>query len=225
MKMRLLRTLIIWVTVFAGASAYFYWQKSNQLDRGVVTISPDDNDGVVASVIKRPSRKAETSSESQIGGAFEMIDHNGKAVTDKDYADKHKLVFFGFTYCPAICPTELQKVNVIMQELGKEAEAITPLFVTVDPERDTVDVMKQYVEQFHPRLIGLTGSAEQVEATKQTFRVYATKVENEMMEEYMMDHSAFLYLMDKNNKMVALYPSKDTAVDIANDIKGRNLAL
>lgn len=225
MKMRLLRTLLIWVTVFAGASAFFYWQKSGQLDRGIVSVSPDDGNDVVSSVIERPSRSTETAGGSEIGGAFEMLDHNGKTVTDKDYAGQYKLVFFGFTYCPAICPTELQKVNVIMQELGEDAKAITPIFVTVDPERDTVDVMKQYVEQFHPRLVGLTGSIEQVEATKQAYRVYATKVENDMMEEYMMDHSAFLYLMDKNNKMIALYPSKDTAIDIVKDIKSRNLAL
>lgn len=227
MKMRLLRTLIIWSVFFGGIYAYFHWKKSDQLDRGVVTISPDGTEDTAAAIIKRPSRSTatDTAGASEIGGAFEMVDQNGQAVTDKTYADSYKLVFFGFTYCPAICPTELQKVNVIMNELGEEAQGITPIFVTVDPERDTVEVMKQYVEQFHPRLVGLTGSMDQVEAIKQTFRVYASKVENEMMEEYMMDHSAFLYLMDKDNKMIALYPSKDTAVEIAKDIQSRNLAL
>lgn len=224
-KARVLRVFVIWTLAIVGLAAFYQWQKSGQLDRGVVTISPDDNDETVASVIERPSRKIETASETKIGGAFEMIDHNGNTVTDQDYADKFKLVFFGFTYCPAICPTELQKVNLILEELGEDAEMITPIFVTVDPERDTVEQMAQYVEQFHPRLVGLTGSQVQVDEIKQTFRVYASKVENEMMEEYMMDHSSFLYLTDKDNKMIALYPSKDTAVDIANDIRSRNLAL
>lgn len=222
MKARIFRMVVIWALVFAGAFAYFYNQRSQTLDGGVIAISPDDV--TAGSVVQRPSRKIETA-ESDIGGSFALIDQNGQAVTEQNYANAYKLVFFGFTYCPAVCPTELQKVALILDDLAEDGDVITPIFVSVDPERDTPEQMKQYVEQFHPRLVGLTGSFEQIEAVKQSFRVYATKTENEFMDEYMVDHSAFLYLMDQENKMIALYPSTDTAEQIAQDIKSRNLTL
>jgi len=158
------------------------------------------------------------------GGAFTLVNHNGKTVTQDDFSDTHKLVFFGFTYCPAICPTELQKITLILGDLEEEISSkITPVFITIDPERDTTEQLKQYVEQFHPRLVGLGGSPEQIAAVKKSFRVYATKVENEMMDEYMMDHSSFMYFMDHDNKLVAMYPSTDTAEDVADDIRVRDL--
>ena len=97
------------------------------------------------------------SGKALIGGPFALTDHNGKRVTDKDFGGKHKLVFFGYTYCPDICPAELQVMSAAMDNLGDKAKDVTPVFITVDPERDTVEQMKSYVENFHPSLVGLTG--------------------------------------------------------------------
>lgn len=222
MKNRLVRW-VIFLLIGVGIGAAWKYSTNQELSGGVIALSPDDQN-TTASVIKRPSRKNDNAVESAVGGPFELVDHTGKTVTQDDYADAYKLVFFGFTYCPAICPTELQKVTLILDTLEQEtADKITPIFISVDPERDTVEQVSQYVEQFHPRLVGLTGTQEQIDAVTKSYKVFATKVENEMMEEYMMDHSAFLYLMDHDNKMVAMYPSTDTADDIAKDIQDRNL--
>lgn len=226
-KYRIVR-LVCFLLIGAGIGATIgYFQAQEEMEGDIIKLSPDSS---VAAVIKRPTRVKtdETSNgqalKSDIGGPFELIDHTGKAVSDADYSNTYKLVFFGFTYCPAICPTELQKITQILNTLEAETAAkITPLFITIDPERDTVEELQQYVEQFHPRLIGLTGSLEQIDAVKKAYRVYASKVENDMMDEYMVDHSSFLYLMTKDNKMIALYPSKDSAAQIVSDIQKRSL--
>lgn len=212
----------VYLLIGAGiGAAYKHFSKNEALDGGVIAMSPDDK----SATILKPQRSTpnESKVESSIGGEFQLVDHNGNDVTQADYDDAYKFVFFGFTYCPAVCPTELQKVTLIMDELGDDAASITPLFITVDPERDTVEQMKQYVEQFHPKLVGLTGSMEQTKAVAESFKVYASKVENEMMEEYMMDHSSYLYLMDKDNSLIAVYPATDTAMDIVADIQEREL--
>ena len=174
----------------------------------------------VATVTKEAT--SSHASSDAIGGPFTMVNQDGETVTEKDYAGQYKLMFFGFTYCPAICPTELNKVARVLDILGEEKAAmITPIFVSVDPERDDVETMKQYVEQFHPRLVGLTGSVEQVEAMKKQYKVFSKKVEMEMMDEYMVDHSSFLYLMGPDDKNLGIYPSTDTPDEIAADIEGR----
>jgi len=218
MKKRIGRWIILIFIGFGIGSAIGYFQSQTELNSGVIEISPDDAGGS-ATILKKPISTASGDQSSDVGGDFSLIDHNGNDVTQANYASSYKLIFFGFTFCPAVCPTELQKVAAIMNQLGDNGEKITPIFITVDPERDDVATMKQYVEQFHPRLIGLTGSMAQIDSVKDAYRVYASKVENEMMEGYMIDHSAFLYLMTPDNKMIALYPSRDTAQDIAVDIQ------
>ncbi len=220
MKARLVRWIFLLLIGLGIGSAIGYYQAQDEMEGGSIPLSPDAQGN--ATILKKSS-KSTTKSSSAVGGDFALIDHTGKDVTQADYADSYKMIFFGFTYCPAVCPTELQKVNLILDELGEMGEKITPIFITVDPERDNVEVMKEYVEQFHPRLIGLTGSQEQIDAVKAAYRVYANKVENDMMDEYMMDHSAFLYFMSPENTLVAMYPSKDTAVQIAEDIKAKDL--
>lgn len=223
MKNRIGRWIILLFVGFGIGSGIGYYQAQNELDDGVIALSPDAQ-SLNATILKKPKSKISTNApvgSSDIGGAFSLIDHNGKAVTEADYSNSYKLVFFGFSYCPAVCPTELQKVAAVMDQLGERAAEVIPIFISVDPERDTADVMKKYVEQFHPSLVGLTGSMKQIEGVKDAYKVFATKVENDMMDEYMMDHSAFLYFMDKENKMIALYPSKDTAANIATDIQER----
>ncbi len=140
------------------------------------------------------------SGKAAIGGPFELVDHTGRTVTEADFEGQYTLVYFGFTFCPDVCPTELQAMSVALDMLGDDAEAITPIFITVDPERDTVELMATYREHFHPRLQALTGSSEQIAAAAKTYRVYYAKVEDESSTEYLMDHSAYVYLMDRNGE-------------------------
>ena len=162
---------------------------------------------------------------STVGGAFSLTDQNGTPVTEADYADRYKLMFFGFTHCPGICPGELQKIAQILDILhengGKDAK-IVPLFVTIDPERDDVAAMKDYVALFDPRIIGLTGTKDQIESIKSAYKVYASKVENPMMGEgnYMMDHSTFTYLMSPANELLLVFDMKDKPADVAAEIDG-----
>ena len=110
-----------------------------------------------------------------VGGPFSLTDQDGRRVSEKDFLGKHMLVFFGYTYCPDICPTELQVMTAALDTLGPEAEKIQPVFVSVDPERDTPEVLKSYVENFGPRLIGLTGTPEEIAAIAKAYRVYYAK--------------------------------------------------
>jgi len=168
------------------------------------------------------AKKAEPSAvaAADFGGPFTLTRQDGGRVTEKDYADSLMLIYFGFTYCPAICPTELQKMSSALKLLGNDAGRITPVFISVDPERDTVPVMRDYVALFHPRLEGLTGSREDIDAVLKTFKVYAVKVDDPEATEYTMDHSSFLYLYDPDDRrLLSLYRTGDTAQNIADDIR------
>lgn len=157
------------------------------------------------------------------GAHFALIDQNGapfdsaEKIIDGHYA----LLFFGFTHCPAICPTELQKMAEVMDSLSPDVAAkITPIFMTIDPERDTVDDMHRYVPQFHEKIVGLTGDVDAVHKTLKNWKVFYTKVNDPAYEEYTMDHSTYSYLVDQNMKIVALYRLKNTAAEITNSIEG-----
>jgi protein SCO1 len=159
-----------------------------------------------------------------IGGPFTLTDHNGNIVTEKSYSGQYKLVFFGFTNCPMVCPTGLQKMAKALDTLGYAEKNIQPILISVDPERDTPDVLKQYVNQFHPKLVGLTGTKTDIENVQKAYRVYSAKVQDDTMTDYTMDHSAFMYLMSPDGKLVSLYQDSDTAEQIAADIK-KNLGI
>jgi cytochrome oxidase Cu insertion factor (SCO1/SenC/PrrC family) len=132
-----------------------------------------------------------------IGGPFELIDQHGRTVTDKDFRGRPMLIYFGFAYCPDICPTSLARNAAALDLLGKEGEAIQPILITVDPERDTPELLKRYAEAFDPRLIALTGSPEQIAAVAKAYRVFYKKVEEGRGPgDYLIDHSAFTYLID-----------------------------
>jgi cytochrome oxidase Cu insertion factor (SCO1/SenC/PrrC family) len=131
-----------------------------------------------------------------IGGPFTLTDHNGNRVTDRAFAGKYLLIFFGYTFCPDVCPSELQVMSAALDQLGPDAERIQPLFITIDPARDTPEVMKEYVANFHPRLIGLTGSDQDIAHVAAKYRVYYAKAKTGgNSQDYLMDHSAILYLM------------------------------
>ncbi|WP_417670703.1 SCO family protein [Roseibium sp.] len=138
---------------------------------------------------------------SAIGGPFELVDGNGQTVTDKDFAGKPLAIFFGFTFCPDVCPTTLSDLQGWTMALGEDADKLSFAFVSVDPERDTPDVMRDYVAAFGERVVPLTGSREQVDAVIKAYRVYAKKVPLDDGG-YTMDHSAAVFLMDANNRFV-----------------------
>lgn len=151
----------------------------------------------------------------EFGGPYTLIDHNSKTVTNKDYEGQYKLMYFGFTFCPAICPTELQKITVALNKMGEDAKAVHPLFITVDPERDTPQKMKDYIGSFHPSITGLSGSQAQVSAMLKAYKIYAAKVQDPSMTEYTMDHSTFIYFIGPDGRLLHIFKLDDTADDLA----------
>lgn len=142
-----------------------------------------------------------------VGGPFALVDHTGAPVTSDTYAGKYRLMFFGFTYCPDICPTELQVVATAMDRLDPATVArVQPLFVSIDPGRDTPAALAEYVAQFHPAIVGLTGTAEQVDAAAKTFRVYYAKAPGGDADSYLMDHSTYTYLMGPTGDFLTIFP-------------------
>lgn len=138
-----------------------------------------------------------------IGGPFSLVNGEGERVTEKDFAGKSMLVFFGFTHCPDVCPSGLQVIAAALDQLGDKAKGLTPIFITVDPARDTPELTSKYAASFHPTIVGLSGSAEDIAGVVKAYRVYAKKVEDgATADHYNVDHSAFLYLMDANGEFV-----------------------
>ena len=159
-----------------------------------------------------------------VTGEFSLIDHRGNAVTDESYRGSWPLIFFGYTYCPDVCPTTLGVVSLVMDGLGDDAAKVQPLFISVDPERDTPEVMADYVAAFHPRIIGLSGSPEQIKAAAHSHRAYYVKASVEEgaeigETEYAMDHSAYLYLMDAQGVYAHVFSPTETAEEIAAGIR------
>jgi protein SCO1 len=153
-----------------------------------------------------------------VGGPFQLTDQSGKAVTDADMKGKPFLVFFGFTHCPDICPTTLFDMSQLMKELGPDADRTGALFITVDPDRDTPKVMKDYLSNFDPHVRGLTGDPAAINAAIRAYRVYAKKVPLENGD-YTMDHTALVYLMDKNGHFVAPFDVSRTPAAEAADLR------
>ena len=148
-----------------------------------------------------------TSGQALIGGPFELVGKGGKTITDKDFRGRHMLVFFGFTHCPDICPAELQIMSAALDDLAEKADRIVPVFITVDPERDTSDVITAYVENFGPNFVGLTGSPEAIAEAAKAYRVTYQKFEDEgSSDSYSVDHSALVYLMGPDGKFVTHFP-------------------
>jgi protein SCO1/2 len=156
-----------------------------------------------------------------VGGPFWLIDHTGKPRTDADFRGKLLLIYFGFTYCPDICPADLQNIGLALDKLGPAAEAVQPLFITVDPERDTPAHLADYATMFHPRLIGLTGDAASIRKTADAYKVYYAKVPSEKGDDYTVDHTAFIYLMDRDGTYLGFFPPGTTPERIAESIRPR----
>lgn len=157
-------------------------------------------------------------SASLIGGPFQLVDQDGKPTTEQDMKGKPFLMFFGFTHCPDVCPTALFEVSEVMRALGPDADRAGAMFVTVDPERDTPAVMKNYLASFDPHVRGLTGDSKAVEAIQKAYRVYAKKVPTESGD-YTMDHTALIYLMDKQGRFVASFNMKRKPEEAAAELR------
>lgn len=157
--------------------------------------------------------------QAQVGGPFELVDGEGRTVTDEEFRGEYMLVYFGYTYCPDVCPTELQNMSRALELLGEEAEAVRPVFITVDPERDTPEVIESYVENFHPRMVGLTGSPEQIEKAAKAYRVYYKKAESGSASEYLMDHTSIVYLMGREGEFLRHFGYGTSPEDMAQGIR------
>ncbi len=191
------------LVLLGGAAAYLFTQPAS-----TVTVLPSQAG----------------SGAADIGGAFELIDQSGQTRTQADFAGRHMLVYFGYTYCPDVCPTSLsimsQALDLIEAETGSLEDRVVPLFVTVDPERDDVAAMAAYAEHFHPRLVALTGSDAQIAAAAKAYRVYYRKAEDPSASEYLMDHSSFIYLMGPDGSYVSHFAHNAKPQEIAQGLKG-----
>lgn len=160
-----------------------------------------------------------TAASAPVGGAFSLVDHAGQPVTEKTWPGKYKLVFFGFTHCPEICPAALSRIAEAMEKDAAAFEKVQVLFVTTDPARDTPQAMKEYVANFNPAILGLTGTEEQVKAAETAYKVYAAKRETDEGKDYTMDHSAFIYLMSPDDKMLTILRAETKPEEIAAKVR------
>ncbi|MDP9413840.1 MAG: SCO family protein [Pseudomonadota bacterium] len=160
---------------------------------------------------------------ARLGGSFTLTDQNGRQVSDRQFDGRYRIVYFGFTYCPDVCPVDLQTIGQAMRMLEKsdpsKAERVQPIFITVDPERDTPGVMKQYVSSFHPRLIGLTGTREQIAEVAKKHGVYSGKAEESGATEYMVDHSRIALLFGPKGEPIAILPHEKGAEAVAAELR------
>ena len=159
--------------------------------------------GVLLVANPQGGQPVQSSGAALIGGPFSLVGADGKPVTDRDFRGRYMLIFFGFTHCPDICPAELQVIAQALEQLGDKAKTVVPIFITLDPERDTPEAMANYVKSFGPNFVGLTGSPEAIAAAAKAYRVAYSKVENkESAGDYSVDHSALVYLMDPEGRYV-----------------------
>eukprot|EP00123_Amoebidium_parasiticum_P016196 comp23325_c2_seq1/m.38410 comp23325_c2_seq1/g.38410 ORF comp23325_c2_seq1/g.38410 comp23325_c2_seq1/m.38410 type:complete len:307 (-) comp23325_c2_seq1:328-1248(-) len=197
------KSLAVFLAVGAGLTYYFREEKKR--------------------VKETATHQAKPIGVPRIGGPFTLTDHNGRKVSDTDFQGKWMLVYFGFTFCPDVCPDELNKMADVLDRLekAKVADKVQPLFISIDPKRDTVEVINKYVKDFHPRLLGLTGPREDLEKLAKAYRVHISEgppmSDNPM--DYIVDHSIIIYLMDPQGIFSAFYGQNSSAEEMAADIQ------
>jgi cytochrome oxidase Cu insertion factor (SCO1/SenC/PrrC family) len=160
-----------------------------------------------------------TSGAALVGGPFELTDQDGKKVTNQTYKGKLMLIYFGFTYCPDACPTALGVMSAALDKLDVAAERVVPILITVDPERDTPQILKDYVSNFHPRMVGLTGTPEQIAQVAKAYRVFYQKAPGATGEDYLMDHTLLIYLMDGEGHYISHFGPDAKPEQIADEIR------
>jgi protein SCO1/2 len=159
--------------------------------------------------------KTITTGTASIGGPFTLVSTNGDTVTDRVYRGKWLLIFFGYTFCPDACPTALYNISVALEKLGPDASKLQPLFITADPQRDTHEVMAEYLKAFDPRIIGLTGTQAQIDSVAKEYRVYVAQETAEREGDYLVSHSAYTYLIDPQGKFVNVIAGSAAGEEIA----------
>jgi cytochrome oxidase Cu insertion factor (SCO1/SenC/PrrC family) len=163
-----------------------------------------------------PQATSENKGEVLIGGDFSLVNQDGETVKNTDFLGKYMLVYFGFTNCPMICPTDMADITQALNQLDDDlVEKVQPIFITVDPERDTSEHLKTYLENFHSKFQALTGTKEQTKAAESAYRVYSRKSEDEEVQGYNMDHSAYIYLMGTDGKYITHFRHDQGADEIA----------
>ena len=165
-----------------------------------------------------PRGAAGTLRASAIGGPFRLVDQNGKTVTDADLKGKWSLVYFGYTHCPDACPTALNDISIALDELGPKRAAVRPVFITVDPERDTQEVLKSYITAFDAPILALTGTPEEIAQAAKGYRVYYAK-HPEADGDYSMDHSSVIYVIDPQGRFTASFTHQSAPEEIAERLK------
>ena len=155
------------------------------------------------------------------GGPFELTGHTGEKVSNTDFLGRYMLVYFGYSFCPDVCPLDLHKMSVALHSLeedGYDTTPIQPLFISIDPERDTVAELAGFMPDFHPRLLGLTGTVEEITAVAKNYKIYFAKREQPGTTDYLMDHQALIFVMDPAGNFVRLFSSRDKPDDIAKSL-------
>jgi cytochrome oxidase Cu insertion factor (SCO1/SenC/PrrC family) len=192
--------------VIAGGVAYAVWQGAPERE------NPTIKAGTRTSILASGATPAKSSGQLPIGGSFSLIDMDGKTVTDKNLHGSFALIFFGFTSCPDICPTTLQAMTVALNKLGGLGEKVRPVFITVDPETDTPAVMKDYIKTFHPRLLALTGTAQQTEAAAEVYRVFhRAEMQKAGEKRSNIDHSGLVYLVSPTGEYLTHFAPNESA--------------
>ena len=168
----------------------------------------------------RPQPQATYTGVAAVGGPFTLEDTKGNTVTEAVLKGHYSLVYFGYTYCPDICPLALTNITQALQIVGPMGDDVLPLFITIDPERDTKEVLAEYIGHFHPRMVALTGTPEQIKAAEQAYRVFAEKAPGSADKaSYSMDHTGYVYLMDRNGHYVAHFQKDATPKNIADRLR------
>lgn len=160
--------------------------------------------------------------QADVGGPFKLIDQTGKTVTDADYRGRYMLIYFGYSFCPDVCPTTLAVMAQALDKLGGDARRVTPVFITIDPERDTPQVLADYMKAFGPSFVGLTGSVEAIKDVEKKYRVYAVKKPLDPAKPkagYGMDHSSVLYLMGPNGRLISFYDEAISPDQLAKELR------
>jgi protein SCO1 len=169
-----------------------------------------------ALLVVTPQPMVTTSGTAAIGGPFTLLTADGKSVSDQSYRGKWLLIFFGYTFCPDACPTALSNISVALEKLGPDTSKLQPLFVTVDPQRDTPGVMADYLKSFDPRIIGLTGTQAQIDGVVKEYRIYVAQQKSEAGgDDYLVSHSAYIFLLDPQGRFVNVIQGSESGEQIA----------
>lgn len=193
------KSLIIGGTILVGFTAYFLYLRQKRLD-------------------KIESDKTRTYGKAAIGGEFELVDTEGKVRKSDEFLGKWLLIYFGFTHCPDVCPEELDKLATVMEKLIKGGKDVVPLFISVDPERDTPELVGKYLKEFSDKFIGLTGTKEQVEKATRAYRVYYSVGPKDQDNDYIVDHTIISYLIGPKGELVDYFGQTKLAPEIESAI-------